>query len=189
MLKRFEISDKVLAVAADNATPNDKQIEILASLPNSFEEVNHVRCFNHSLQLSAKTLIAPFNVGICSKKGSHDEDTDDPMPELCPIDEDDDEDDEMDGDGEDAQGEDGDDADDADDNLDELAMMDETEREQVMADTAAVRQAVSKVCHLSYSHALILTNIFIASTTIIRNHSLNDHCSPRMAPIMRVPQT
>ena len=49
---------------ADNATSNDTQGETLADMPNSFSLENHVRCFNHTLQLSAKTLLRPFNAGL-----------------------------------------------------------------------------------------------------------------------------
>ena len=49
---------------ADNATSNDTQSETQAGMPNSFDLDNRVRCFNHTLQLSARTLLRPFNVGL-----------------------------------------------------------------------------------------------------------------------------
>ncbi|KAI0282628.1 hypothetical protein BC826DRAFT_872440, partial [Russula brevipes] len=51
MLVAHGIESKVLAFNADNATSNDKQTVHLDQLPNSFEAVNRVRCFNHTMQL------------------------------------------------------------------------------------------------------------------------------------------
>ena len=61
---------------ADNATSNDTQSETLTEMPDSFDLENHVRCFNHTLQLSAKTLLRPFNVGL-GKKTTEDGDNND----------------------------------------------------------------------------------------------------------------
>ena len=55
---------QILAFNADNATSNDKQTSYLDGLPNSFEAVNHVRCFNHTMQLSVKALMKPFDTPI-----------------------------------------------------------------------------------------------------------------------------
>src|ERR1700733_15276170 len=49
---------------ADNATSNDTQGETLTDMPNSFSLENRIRCFNHTLQLSAKTLLRPFDAGL-----------------------------------------------------------------------------------------------------------------------------
>jgi hypothetical protein len=49
---------------ANNATSNNTQGETLAEMPNSFELKNHVCCFNHTLQLSTKTLLHPLNAGL-----------------------------------------------------------------------------------------------------------------------------
>ena len=57
-------SQQVLAVNADNMSLKDTQGELLADMPNSFKLENHVHCFNHTLQLSVKTLLHPFNVGL-----------------------------------------------------------------------------------------------------------------------------
>ncbi|KAF8871162.1 hypothetical protein BD779DRAFT_1429401, partial [Infundibulicybe gibba] len=51
MLEAHGLENKILAFNGDNATSNDMQTCKLAVLPNSFEEVNRVRCFNHTLQL------------------------------------------------------------------------------------------------------------------------------------------
>jgi hypothetical protein len=38
--------------------------KLLPKCHNSFELENRVHCFNHTLQLSAKTLLCPFNAGL-----------------------------------------------------------------------------------------------------------------------------
>ncbi|KAJ7190629.1 hypothetical protein GGX14DRAFT_339402, partial [Mycena pura] len=53
MLQRFNLQHKILAWTGDNATSNDTQNTALANNPNnSFDAVNHVRCFNHTLNLA-----------------------------------------------------------------------------------------------------------------------------------------
>ncbi|KAF8143633.1 hypothetical protein K438DRAFT_1436217, partial [Mycena galopus ATCC 62051] len=52
MLARFGIQDKMLSWTGDNATSNDTQDAALDASPNNnYESDNHVRCFNHSLNL------------------------------------------------------------------------------------------------------------------------------------------
>jgi hypothetical protein len=51
-------------VTADNASSNNVQVATLFGLENFFDVANHVRCFNHSIQLSCKALIKPFNAGM-----------------------------------------------------------------------------------------------------------------------------
>jgi hypothetical protein len=145
---------QVLAVNADNATSNDTMTTHLDGMPNAFDEVNRVRCFNHTLQLSAKTLLRPFNSGLSSGKkgdGCSDGDGDDLL-----LDEEPDYDEEgTDGD-DDALGDDDDDDD--DDGVDTLAELSEEEVADLMEATAAVRTAVSKVCLISLfcSHELMI---------------------------------
>ena len=52
--------DQILAFNGDNATSIDKQTEFLNGYPNSFESINCVQCFNHTLQLSVKAPLKPF---------------------------------------------------------------------------------------------------------------------------------
>ncbi|KAJ7192442.1 hypothetical protein GGX14DRAFT_304208, partial [Mycena pura] len=53
MLQRFNLQHKILAWTGDNATSNDTQNTALANNPNnSFDAVNRVRCFNHTLNLA-----------------------------------------------------------------------------------------------------------------------------------------
>jgi hypothetical protein len=139
---------------ADNATSNDTQGETLADMPNSFQLENRVRCFNHTLQLSAKTLLRPFNAGLGKTTEVGDNgDVDD----LDQEDEDEDEDAE-DEDDDDEGLPDAPDVDDVDDGIDELDALDAEAREGIIADTAAVRETVSKLRSLAFA--------IVRSTTI-----------------------
>jgi hypothetical protein len=131
---------QILAMNADNATSNDTQGEALADMPNSFSLENRVRCFNHTLQLSAKTLLHPFNVGLGKATDDGDNNDVDDLPDADDnrLDEDDDDDDGL---------LDVTDVDDIDDGVDELDALDVDEQEEIIADTAAVRETVSKVCN------------------------------------------
>jgi len=142
-------SQQILAMNADNATLNDTQGESLADMPNSFQLENHVCCFNHTLQLSVKTLLHPFNVGL--GKAMEDRDSAD-VDDL--LDDDDDEDKNKDkdkGKGKDEDLPDVPDINDINDSIDELDMLDADEWEAIIADTAAVCETVSKLCHLAFS--------------------------------------
>ena len=135
MLEQFGLTEKIHAINADNATPNDKQTTKLAALKNSFKEENRVRCFNHTLQLSAKSLLAPFNTAISQKATQDDEMLEeDDSDKLMPEDNNDDDDDKDD-----------EDNDDEDDGINELEELNENERAQVLENTAEVRETVTKV--------------------------------------------
>ena len=134
MLKRFGLTDKVLAVNADNASANNAQMSALSLEDNTFEEENRVRCFTHTSQLSAIALISSFNAGMTSK------DTDIVGVEAAPI-ENDDEDAETAADEDKTE----EDADDADDGVDELEEMSEADKANILQDTQLVRGTVSKV--------------------------------------------
>jgi hypothetical protein len=135
---------QILALNADNATSNDSQTAVLAQMENTFEDVNRARCFNHMLQLSAKTLLKPFNAGMSSTKPALQEEEydnfDNEMPTLLDDNGDSNEDgheDGHDGGGEylDGEGE----PEDADgDEIDELNQLDEQEREKILMDTSVV---------------------------------------------------
>ena len=147
---------QILALNADNATSNDTQTGALAFMENAFEEANRACCFNHMLQLSAKTLLKPFNAGMSpTNPALEEEESGDLNNEiLMLLNKDAVGDDEMDGDedsdeevhgGEDLD--DGDKPDDADsEEPDELNQLDDQEWERVLADTLLVRQTVTKVC-------------------------------------------
>ena len=137
MLERFGLTKKMHALNADNVTANDTQTTKLDTLDNSFEAINHVRCFNHTLQLSAKSLLAPFNTAI-SQVVTQDDATPEEDDELIP--EDDIEDDDDDNPEEDAE-----DNDDKDNGINKLEELSKNERAQVLENTAEVRETVIKV--------------------------------------------
>src|SRR5882724_2927823 len=130
----------MLAMNADNAAPNDTQTAILAKLNNSFEEDQRARCFNHTIQLSAKTLLRPFNTALGAARTADraSGDDDDTMPDLEVIDDDDD--DEAD----DRCAENDEAVEDADDQIDELEELEDAEWEELLAATVNVRETVSK---------------------------------------------
>jgi hypothetical protein len=145
------LQHQILTFNGDNATSNDKQTTRLHRLPNAFEAINRIRCFNHTIQLSAKALLCPFTSTIVSDAHDSTEannlpDDDSDIPDLIDDEEDQDEDE---GDGsnvgdneDDDEDEDGDDDD--DDNTFET--LSDEEREQLINDTAAVRTTLDKVC-------------------------------------------
>lgn len=132
MLERFGLEEKIHSVTADNASSNNVQLSTLYQLENSFDEANHVRCFNHTIQLSGKVLIKPFNAGM-GKLESGFENSPDDAPSLEEFDHDDDTDDGDAGLFEDRDEEDGEDE-------------DEPLSDSVLDNTSAVRETVSKVC-------------------------------------------
>jgi hypothetical protein len=142
---------QILAVTTDNATSNDMQREELAAMENSFEETNHVQCFNHTLQLSAKALLRPFNPALGK---APDIDSDGGQDDL--------EGDVNEGDNNDGKKDNRPDVLDVydvdDDDIDELDDLDADSREELMADAAVVRSVVSKLRQLLFS--------IIRSTTV-----------------------
>jgi hypothetical protein len=63
---------KVHAFISDNASSNDAQTTQLQKKNNSFNVLNHVRCFNHTIQLSCKALLKPFTSYISSSDADND---------------------------------------------------------------------------------------------------------------------
>ena len=60
-------------------------------LPNSFEELNQVRCFNHTIQLSEKVLLKPFSSAGSTETDNKTKYGDNSMPELQAMDDEDNE--------------------------------------------------------------------------------------------------
>ena len=140
MLQQFRLTEKIHAINADNVASNDTQITKLDKLDNTFDKENQVWCFNHTLQLSAKALLKPFNVGLSGNATDDDDkvaqDNDD-NPVIF-------EDDRDKGDDEDEE-ELADDVDDKDDNIDELGELSKDEQNQVLEETVVVRETITKV--------------------------------------------
>ena len=113
-------------VNTDNASPNDKQTTKLAVFDNSFKKDNHVQCFNHTIQLSTKTLLAPFNTAISHKTTQDDEMVEEDNDQLIPEGDDKDKDDE-------------------DNGIDEIDELSESQWAGVLESTAVVHETVTKV--------------------------------------------
>jgi hypothetical protein len=161
---------QILGVTADNATSNDVQREELAGMDNSFEEENHVRCFNHTLQLSAKALLRPFNPAFGKATDINCNGGQDDLLE----DDDDDDDDDEEGNLPDALESDYD-----DDEIDELDDLDTNSREELIADTAIVRTTVSKLRQLSFSIVRSTTLALPAWRRYCKQSSLKSRILPR----------
>ncbi|KAJ7769749.1 hypothetical protein B0H14DRAFT_2402475, partial [Mycena olivaceomarginata] len=53
---------QILAWTGDNALSNDTQNTSLGDSPNnSFEAVNRIRCYNHTLNLAVQAFLRPFS--------------------------------------------------------------------------------------------------------------------------------
>ena len=162
---------------------------MLTKLPNMFEEINCVHCFNHTLQLSAKTLLKPFNVTLADGRNNHAEDNVLDLEEVNNegsvedgSEDDDDGDDDCDDDSDpdsalDFGG--------ADDGVNELDMLPSDEREDILEQMSDIHDAVTKVCPFFY----LATNLSISSdpSSGICNHPLDDHCAPCM--VLNLPKS
>jgi hypothetical protein len=147
-LQEFGLTKKILAVNADNATSNNTQTNKLDQLDNTFDEENRVRCFNHTLQLSVKALLKPFNIGLSEKATDDDnnvtqDDNSDPVLFEDEDDEGGEEDEEEQPDKEDTE----------DDDVDELEELSEDEQNWVLEETAVIRATVTKVSNLKRSRS------------------------------------
>ena len=186
MLVRFGIKDKILSFNADNALPNDKQTSKLADLPNSFEAVNRVRCFNHTMQLSARTLLAPFNAALGQaldvlEEDGDEMDEDDEMVSDGDSDDhgngksdNDDEDEEVDEDGQNEE-----ECDDPDDSIDELQTMSEEDRTRILEETCVVRTTVTKIRKLAFAIINSTTVALPAWHCLCKLHKLVSKLMPR----------
>ena len=134
---------------ADNALLNDTQGETLTAMPSSFELENHVHCFNHTLQLSAKAL---FHLSNAALGKATDDGDDNGVNDLLDLDDDD-------------EDKDKDkilpyipNIDDIDNSIDKLDELNEETCEGMIPDTATVHEMVSKLHHLFFA--------IVQSTTI-----------------------
>ncbi|GBE82272.1 putative AC9 transposase [Sparassis crispa] len=63
MVDDFKIAIKMLGITTDNASPNDVMIDEPAKLIESFQgQANRARCFDHIINLVAKSLLHQFDV-------------------------------------------------------------------------------------------------------------------------------
>ncbi|KAF5332362.1 hypothetical protein D9758_016948 [Tetrapyrgos nigripes] len=73
VLAEFGIEEKILSITADNASANDTMISALETLPNFPGELNRTQCFNHIINLVAKSLIKLFDVSSSKNTGDMDD--------------------------------------------------------------------------------------------------------------------
>ncbi|KAJ6570418.1 hypothetical protein B0H10DRAFT_1840059, partial [Mycena sp. CBHHK59/15] len=157
MLERYKIEHKPLSFTGDSATSNDTQTTVLSTNPNnSFAAANRVRCFNHILNISAKSLLRPFQKTV-RRDGSE------VMYSLADFEAPELEDEDREGDEEDDKA----------DDIDIFVEMSEEEQQLALQQMAAVQETISKVsCSLHVN--IILLTLLIASQTVLYNHSFVD---------------
>lgn len=154
-LREFEIEDKVspsvymvihrtyqskiLALTSDNATPNDTMAEVLDQILPSFDGMNaRGRCFDHIVNLCAKSVLKPFDIEK-KKVGEAVSAAEEAVQALL-------EDVDLYSAGLDLPaGEDMDEDDDAEGFIDEREEMDEEERENLEESIAPVKLVLTKV--------------------------------------------
>jgi len=119
-------------------TPTTK----LDVLDNSFDKENWAQCFNHTLQLSAKSLLKPLNTTLSGKAADDDHTAmyqNDISQTIL-------KDDKGDGDGNGDKNEDEDiSVDLQDDDIDKLQELNKEDWEHILEETAAVHTTVTKV--------------------------------------------
>jgi hypothetical protein len=157
---------------ADNASANDKQTDALAKLDNSFNADGQVQCFNHTAQLSARSLIRPFNPGMTKGKNLDDANGEVEQNGSKIIDEDDDRDHTN------LASVLNDNVDNNDDGIDELDSLDGIEKEDILADTEVVREAVSKLRQLSFA----IINSMTIALLAWRCHCKDANLLPNLIP-------
>ena len=189
-----------MTFVGDNATSNDRQTARLHRLPNAFESINRVRCFNHTMQLSVKALLRLFtsptstaspDETLTAQPDDDDLDgNDDDPPTLHELNGDDGSDSDSNDDDNDTDEEDSDnegglnakasriDAE-VDGIFDGLA---EEEREHLLDNTAAVRTTLDKVSS-SFYYIPVLTNLFNyqGSQTIVCDCPFYYNCTSGLA--------
>ncbi|KAF8256683.1 hypothetical protein EI94DRAFT_1852533 [Lactarius quietus] len=175
MLENFSIEDKILAFTTDNTTNNDTQTDTLTTLANSFWPRNHIRCFNHTLNLSTKALLKLFYAKWNEdEEGVDDVDLpDEAMEDFLPL--------------EDSDGDDDNNdppqalsaIDDDDDNIDELDELDNLDKEDMQRDTFAVRLTVIKLRKLAFTILRSPTTLLPAWCKQCEQHGLKVRIFPR----------
>ena len=142
---------------------------------NSFNSQNGVRCFNHTLQLSAKALLRPFSVKIDDDQDNEDDvDADEPEAEdpddLSYLNANTDNDDE-DNEALDIGGEEDEEEVD-DDGIDELDDLGPYTRSALLNETQEVRHALSKVCITNNSLQQLKNHRFTTCLSLLSDQPL-----------------
>jgi hypothetical protein len=142
---------------------------------NSFDASNHIRCFNHTIQLSCKALLKPFTSPITPSATDGDN-----VPDLEGAEED----------GKDDSADEGeelacDTEDDMDDDIDELDALSGEEQATFLEATVAVREAVTKVRILPFTHALLPYMMPSGSKAVVCSHPLDYNHIASMASYLQ----
>jgi hypothetical protein len=148
-------------------------------MDNSFEEVNRARCFNHTLHLSGKTLMRPFNAGISGKDDVDSADGDEDDEDICNGEDDNCEE------SEESESEDESVDTDVEDDDDLFDALTDAERDELLEDTAPVRETVSKVIASSLSFTKCSVQSFTGAEARFCYHPINYDCPPCMAEGMQ----
>jgi hypothetical protein len=156
---------KILTINADNVMLNDKQMSHLDKLPNLFKQVNHVRCFNHTLQLSAKALLKTFDNPKPGSIDDNDADDNAQPPDLITFN--------NNNNGFDLLNR-------KEDEDDPMAMLPAVDHEALIEDTAAVWATLDKVRHYSFSHSNG-SHCVLDPKTFFCSHSIHNHCPACLA--------
>lgn len=189
LLRQFHIIDKVsnynLCIYArntyricqlshlttDSASANSALVNALSTKIASFPgAMNHVRCFDHIISLSAKSVLAPFDVGEGRQSTSAIDDAEAELLELAEGLEEEDAVARLDGDAED----DGDECEREDDNfegwVDEVVLLSEEEREELKETVVPVQTVLVKVrlnsARLPFQVCVILTQLAAAKALV-----------------------
>jgi hypothetical protein len=132
---------QIISVTCDNASNNDTMVEALKDLLEVFPgESNRTRCFDHIVNLIARSIIRQFDL----PKASSDESTDDALQELRELAEDIEKEELDTREGEQSEGDDIDD-DNTDGWVDEREEMSEMEVKVLDEDVQPIRQVLVKV--------------------------------------------
>jgi hypothetical protein len=130
------------------------------------------------LQLSVKSLLKPFNTALATGDDDDNNIISAEDNDAAPAVQDDSEEEGADDEGADVE----DDVE--DDNIEELQELSENEREQLLEETAAVRETITKVCQTMFTSSYI-TNISTMCTgtaTFVYDYPFNHNRSPCLAP-------
>jgi len=141
-------------MTADNASSNKVQAAALCKLNNSFEDANHIWCFNHTIQLSSKVLIKLFNAEM-GKADTSLKNTSDNIPSLEKFNHTDDTDNNVDSRD---TSEDGDKEDNG-----KFEKLSKEEHSHLLDDTSAVHETVSKVLSKIYLYLSDIVDKFLHS--------------------------
>lgn len=139
-------------MTGDNASANDALVDALvAKIPSWPGQANRGRCFDHIVNLCARSVLSPFDVEK-KKAGAIMDEAEQALQELI-----------NDGEGADEVLEDGDD-DDVDGEVDERADLDDVDRAQLDEDVYPVKLLLAKVSTVPGDNVPVLTSPYSSAS-------------------------